>query len=239
MVLILLSIVSFAQAQDQGNISGNSAGNGKYLGFDNNVRCDTYKNSPMQCLPKQQLAWQKKEIAKWKSAVQKAAGMLPRELFDKIGTVSWGFFVDRDDWAIAWAGPPIIINLLPNCTNLPEWLTWEPLGKNGPTKPTRISIALHEIGHLYHIKSGLLDRSLDWIPEENKVTLYSKERGVYEDFAETFALYVMWPEYLKENFPKHYDVIKKILVREYKSVYPMPSSIKSRLTVKEDGKIAN
>lgn len=67
--------------------------------------------------------------------------------------------------------------------------------------------------------------------KEKETTLYGKQ-SPGENFADTLALYVMWPEYLKSNFPLQYGAIKEILVREYESRYPMPSSIETRLTVR-------
>lgn len=293
----LLSVVSFAQAKskDQDDDFGNSVGNDKYLSFNNKVECDNDRNSARRCLSNKQLVWQGQEVVKWKNAIRKAANMLPRKFFKKTGTISWEFFIDRNDWATAYAGFPVKVNLLSNYTSPPKWMTWEPFRKNGLTETERMYVAFHEIAHLsgdsfyweyayqYHgiswwndnhleaissihcldsnssdeikVFSGLLyyqgtsfkvgngvkschihDFDKDYatrvyFPEKGEITLYSKEWGETEDFAETFAFYVMWPEYLKENFPKHYEVIKKILVREYKSVYPITSSIKSRLLV--------
>ena len=270
--LILLNVASFAMAQGQGDVSGNSVGNGKYLSFNDRVGCDTRgRNSATRCLPKKELDWQKREIAKWKSAIRKAVDMLPREFFGKVGTVSWRFFINRDDWTTAYAGFPIKINLLSDYENPPEWMTWESLRKNGLSEVERIFVALHEMAHIYSFGYELdaLDEKhaeyqtwaqWDWnkntkqfilssgikenyvvVAKESEVTLYGKARGRVEDFAETFAMYVMYPEYLKENFPKQYEIIKGILVVEYESVFPMHislilSSIKSRLIVGTDGK---
>ena len=88
-VLVLLSVASFAQAQNQSDISDSSVKNGKYLSFSKKITCTTIdKKSATRCLPKQQLAWQKQEIAKWKSAVRKATDMLPREFFERVGEQS-------------------------------------------------------------------------------------------------------------------------------------------------------
>lgn len=65
---------------------------------------------------------------------------------------------------------------------------------------------------------------------ERPPTLYAVEKGSTEDFAESGALYVMWPEYLKRgNILIRYRVMQNLLGREYYSVYEMPESVKSRL----------
>ncbi len=71
-------------------------------------------------------------------------------------------------------------------------------------------------------------------------TLYGHVRGRNEDFADTFALYVMFPEYLEKNFPFRRDIIKSILAREYVTRYPMSGSIPSHLsrTIKDTDKVS-
>lgn len=64
---------------------------------------------------------------------------------------------------------------------------------------------------------------------ENQPTFYGRERGVAEDFADTFALYVMFPEYLK-NFSFRYEIIKNVLNKEYSEEYSKNGSLPSRLT---------
>jgi len=74
----------------------------------------------------------------------------------------------------------------------------------------------------------------DWDSEklvsfESEPTFYGRERGIHEDFADTFALYVMFPEYLK-NFPGRYEVMEDILGKEYVGNYMMSGSLRSRST---------
>lgn len=262
-VLILLTVVSSAWSRGQGDIYNNSFKNGKSLSFNNKVVCNNRdRRSAERCLPKQELAWQQQEIARWKSAIRKAADMLPPEFFEEVGPVSWRFFINRDTWTTAYAGYPIGINLLSDYENLPEWMTWEPFRKNGLSEVEMIFVALHEMAHNYSygldefyvldeerieyqtwakwswdkktkqfILSSGTEKISMMVAKEGEVTLYGKTMGRIEDFAETFALCVMWPEYIKDNFPIHYDVIKNILVIEYESVYPIPASIKSKLAV--------
>jgi hypothetical protein len=227
--LILLSIVLFAQVQRPSNASENYVGNGNYLSFNDEVVCGHDINSAQKCLPDKQ---QKQEVAGWKNAIRKAADMLPREFFKETGTIGWKFFVDRDDWTTAYAGFPIDINLLSNYTYPPEWMVWEPYGKNGLSETERMFIALHEMGHIssWGLNWLIYDYQIQ-VAKEGGLTLYGKARGEGEDFAESFALYVMWPEYLKENFPRHYAIINKILKKEYKTYYCIPESMKTRLTV--------
>ena len=238
--------------------------------------------------------------------------MLPENFFKKTGQISWGFYVDEEDWVTGSALSRynlIFINLKSNYEDPPTWMTWEPLRNNGFSEVERIYLALHEMAHIYDVRGWRLDnlhgfqysglaylddspahifielRKTECFKKDNKKTyfveddglinvsydftgwavmtssrpfikeldaffcyqfwpdrvlvfepestLYGKVRGRGEDYAETFALYILWPEYLKANFPMHYQIAQDTLGREYKSVYPMPSSIKSRLTVKQ------
>ncbi|OGN02584.1 MAG: hypothetical protein A2651_00180 [Candidatus Yanofskybacteria bacterium RIFCSPHIGHO2_01_FULL_42_12] len=196
----------------------------------------------------------------WVGSIKKAANMLPGPFLREVGTQTWRFRINTNDWV---TGNPGLINLLPMpITEGPGWMNWESFNENGFEESERVFVALHEMGHMYSFgrELNILDiyriesqgqafwgwdgtnnvpiiestPRVYWVVDgamEGEVTLYSREQGRGEDFAETFALYVLWPEYLKDNFPIHYGIIKNILVQEYEPMYPMPSSIKSRLAV--------
>lgn len=68
-------------------------------------------------------------------------------------------------------------------------------------------------------------------PIEGPSTLYGEVMGEAEDFADSGALYVLWPEYLKDHFPVRYQMIKKLIGQEYTSFYTMPESIRSKLNI--------
>lgn len=178
-------------------------------------------------------AWLKKRENRWIQSFREVATILPESFFEEIGQTSWTFFISQDDWMTAYPGG---INLLPSSSS-PSWMLWESFPANGYSQEEMMFVALHEFGHVYDDLGSSL---ASWaIPPKVQTTLYGRVMGSTEDFAESFALYVLWPEYLKENFPKHYGIIKKILGREYEARYFMPNSIRSRLTVKEGGKIEN
>lgn len=197
---------------------------------------------------------------KWVISIRKAADMLPEAFLEKFGKQKWHFRINNDDWT---TGNPGLINLLPSrekpewMTWEPfvengfeesemvfvalhemghmfsrghelNFLDINHYKVNGKASwvwySKRKELVLEVPSYFDMILSGVLERP---------VTLYGKVMGRDEDFADTFALYVLWPEYLKENFPMHYVVVKNILGREYKSTYPMPSSVTLRLIVRD------
>lgn len=184
------------------------------------------------------LSWLKKREDRWIQAFEKAVILLPESFFERIGETSWMFLINQDDWGTAYAGAGGgVVNLLPSLER-PDWMTWEPFPVNGYSQEEMMFTALHELGHVYDEKVRGVEKMRGVsVTFEGESTLYGHTMGPAEDFAETFALYVLWPEYLKDNFPRHYGLVKTILAREYKSVYSMPESVTSRLTVK--GHVAN
>lgn len=224
MVGLVFSLATAVYGQDVGDPSGSKKNSDTYLIFiqPSKERVQFYKVLGYE---------------KWVESILKAAAMLPEIFLEEVGTQIWRFRINADDWV---TGNPGLINLLPS-EEKPGWMNWEPFIENGFDEAEMIFVALHEIGHMYNFgsKLNILNTSLDFIRVELGVletepTLYGKAMGQDEDFAESLALYILWPEYLKKNFPLHYGVIRTILVREYKAVYPMPSSIRSRLAVKDD-----
>ena len=238
--LILFSVASLVQAQNQITLR-DSVENNEYMVFKNEVRCNNLETAT-QCLSRQH---QKQEVDRWKRAIRKAAGMLPPEFFKQTGKISWKFFIDRNDWVTAYASfSTIDINLLSNYKDPPLWMTWEPLGKDGLLESEMIFVSLHEMAHIYIYRDelnildemGVVNKAWTEWNKEEETTLYGKERGQAEDFAETFALYIMFPEQLKKYFPLHYGVIKNILATEYESMYLMPSSLQLRVSVQDHEK---
>ncbi len=74
---------------------------------------------------------------------------------------------------------------------------------------------VHDIGHAYHFSFT------KWLicPPDFFATIREKERppteyakqNYFEDFAETFTLYFLKPDYLKEKCPLRYGEIERIL----------------------------
>lgn len=145
--------------------------------------------------------------------------------------IRFGFFINSAVW---YTAHPNDINLHASATNLPDWLIWEPFPKDGYTEEERIWIALHEFAHRYDESGGLHPRIRSIFETESSPTFYGCIMGYSEDFADTFALYVMFPDSLKP-FPLRYKVVKNITGREFDSRFSMPNSIRSKLAVPVGG----
>lgn len=186
------------------------------------------------------------EMQEWYLALRKAAMLLPTNLVKEIATdlddhncglgvnfhpeciqkkIRFEFFADSTFWGTAY---PRAINLRASATELPDWMTWEPFPKDGYTEEERIFVALHEFAHRYDESMSLRSRIDNIFEIEPSPTLYGCANGYDEDFADTFALYVMFPDYLKP-FSLRYKVVKNIVGREYDMTFKMPNSVRSKI----------
>lgn len=190
----------------------------------------------------------------WYLALRKAAMLLPAgfvkeiafDLYDDNPICQWDFFESRPNCLRKWirfsffiestswvTAYPNAINLKASSADLPYWLIWEPFPKDGYTEEERVWIALHEFAHRYNKDTALSSdeklylKLVDAFRIESPTTFYGCVSGE-EDFADTFALYVMFPEQLK-RFPLRYEAIKILLGREYNPVFQIPNSVKSKL----------
>ena len=175
-----------------------------------------------------------------------AIALLPSDLVKnlcsrdhKIGIVFWA---NNEYWAGALVTKEgdIFINLTPK-RDIPELQTlneW-PLRSEEITSAYVFTV-LHEIGHLYgrikhyYVFEKLYNGDNLRVDSEQVPTRYVKARASKrEDFAESFALYVLWPEYLKQNFPQRYVEIRKLVKTEFPSSdFKMPGYLKDQLTVR-------
>jgi len=194
------------------------------------------------------------EMQAWYLALRKASTLLPTDFAKKIATdideddCLWGrnivsvahhesqcvpkwikfkFFVDSTFWGTAY---PDRINLRPSITDLPDWLTWEPFPKDGYSEEERIWIALHEFAHRYR---QIIGGNFVFITDSPS-TFYGCAMGQEETFADTFALYIMFPDRLTQS-SRVYDEVKGVLGREYKAQFQIPNSVASKLTNLKDG----
>ena len=168
-------------------------------------------------------AWQRTEICKWFSAIEETANLIPEHFITVIEPVSFDFVINNTEWFTALAGSPILINLKPGLK--PDWMTWESFVNKGFSREEMIYVVLHEMAHLFSFKQGS-----NTFFNESQTTLYGQKMGGEEDFAESVAIYVMWTEYLKQNFTIHYEIIKTIFGKEFTPYRCMPRSIKTKLT---------
>lgn len=195
------------------------------------------------------------DFAKWIKGAEKAASLLPSDVLFTI-TFQNGYsanpfyltigFIEIDYWGTGnyncWENK-IRINTTPD-PNHP--FPFEHISENGYTDEEILYVFLHEMGHAFDYSRGeetwSNSKFYQWILEKEKSpSLYAyyhrTDSGLVkldkinpiEDFAESFAFYVLLPDYLKKNFPLRYDWFKNIVFDgiEYESA---PSSIRARLT---------
>ncbi|MBI2065084.1 MAG: hypothetical protein HYT62_03480 [Candidatus Yanofskybacteria bacterium] len=247
MVIFVLPADSYAQIAAE-----YSSDNLKYLsfgGFEEDVwpHGDFVENKKVR-LKMPDHKWRTEQIQLWESAIKEAVSILPAQFVDEIGELSFCFYINQYTWETAHPrGNIVFINLSPSIKR-PKWMNYETLPLNGFTREEMIFVAIHEIAHIYSlfppedlfsrfIYSGQYSDILWWkhdreelFSSEGSPTFYGRALGTEEDFADTLALYVMFPEYLK-NFPVRYSIINNILKKEYAGAYSMSGSLRSRSTL--------
>ncbi|MDA2936324.1 hypothetical protein MYX06_03850 [Patescibacteria group bacterium AH-259-L05] len=100
-------------------------------------------------------------------------------------------------------------------------------------KERRMFTWIHEFGHEWHrSKEGLAKNEEIKKNFDKAVTKYAKYMNYRENFADAFAMYVLMPDYLKNNFPQTYQWLKQNVYhgQEYDLEYPVPRSIRDDLT---------
>ncbi|MBI4087438.1 MAG: hypothetical protein HY434_01245 [Candidatus Liptonbacteria bacterium] len=184
--------------------------------------------------------WRLREMKRWQRAVQKAAALLPKTFLEAVGPVEVLFYMDQSIWETAhpersFTGENfILINLKPSGNEKPEWMTWEPFPYDGFKESEMVWITIHEMKHLYD-KTNLgfetWNKAIfeERFFEEGFSTAYGRAMNLLEDSADSFALYVLWPDYLKP-LSKHYAGNMKLLGREYAPFMDMPNSVRSKLS---------
>lgn len=189
------------------------------------------------------MKWQKQ----WVGGISNAVAKLPPNprVVDSITVI---FYVDTSSVYRGWTKPwldEIHINLMPFAffTNRKEWeaccifTVRDPtFGINGIKRDFFTDdevefVVLHEIGHIYGTWKKATYTKFKKAKEVSP-TLYGQVDGRHEDFADTFALYILWPSYLKQYFPLHHEAMKTIfLEKEFQDFYSNSPYIQNRLTV--------
>ena len=174
----------------------------------------------------------------WETSIEVALGMFPNDVRDTLGPLKVMFFADQFSWETANAtGSMIAINLTPSMDR-PSWMTWEPFPWGGYSSEERIWVAFHEIGHVFrshrHLTFDPADtrlgyRYLSGFLTEPPSTRYGA-LDQEEDFADSFALYAMYPAYVRANFPARYTILKNMIGKEFADFAFMPNSVRSKLT---------
>ena len=137
------------------------------------------------------------------------------------------FLVDRfyqEGRVIHAAGNPIV---MPNGSHLSDryagWIQYEGdmwLSVEGDGEPYwyQYEAAIHELGHYLGYRTALLDRNR--VPEERDWLIrryrpYCNENN-QEFFADSFVVYILWPDEMETNAPTVYQHIEKCLLKLYK-----------------------
>ncbi|MDO8523409.1 MAG: hypothetical protein Q7S12_03975 [bacterium] len=172
------------------------------------------------------------------------------------------FFLKKDpnDWGSGSydAGEhSITINTTPKLVDL---FGGGHMGENGFLRSSKLYIVIHELGHAYDFSNRndpsisllilLINKDSDSQKQNARVfaealmeappTKYpfifcDANFSFIEDFAESFVLYVAWPDILKNNFPKRYAFLKEKFQTEFKGRGGiMPRTLQARLFKKNE-----
>lgn len=150
----------------------------------------------------------------------------------------------------------ITINQTPKFNNFygkgHEW-------NNGFLRATKLYVVMHELGHAYDDSNGrkpamslyssvikknadlgqhrlwaFIDFLAEMPPTKYPFSYCDDDFNFTEDFADTFALYVIWPSTLK-NFPMRHVFLKTIFGKKYKDYAGIiPSAIEVRFFKKNE-----
>ena len=137
------------------------------------------------------------------------------------------FLVDRfyqEGRVIHAAGNPIV---MPNGSHLSDryagWIQyegdmWLSVEADGEPYWYQYEAAIHELGHYLGYRTALLDRNR--VPEERDWLIrryrpYCNENN-QEFFADSFVVYILWPDEMETNAPTVYQHIEKCLLKLYK-----------------------
>lgn len=192
------------------------------------------------------------ETEPWREDLIKAAEVLGEPYFRRIEKalpLTIYMYGDRYTWYTGHGGPShMALNVMPMSerhprilNQRPKWMTWEPVYNEQKTPADRIYVVLHEFGHVlaFHLLPKVKGRfgirrythcAFNAMLGESSPTLYGKINQI-EDFAESFALYVMAPLWLKTFFPQRYEALKVVMGTEYRSDWTLPQWAVRRLAL--------
>ncbi|MEX0877609.1 MAG: hypothetical protein WDZ40_01940 [Candidatus Spechtbacterales bacterium] len=179
------------------------------------------------------------KIEDWLHALEEALNLVPEETKNYLRYIE--FHSNTESWYTAQAPTRgININLNPN---LVHPFTFEYFSEDGYSENEMIYVWLHELGHLWDEEYSAEDMYRGQYPGMLKgVTRYGcigyiEECRIWdmnfkENFAEAFALYVVMPDYLNDNFPETYGWLKEnaFYSKEYNINFEPPTSVLARLT---------
>ena len=170
--------------------------------------------------------------------LEEVLALLPAELIEPAGPVKYQVSGEPDLCGKTWASgcsfgdePRIGIHERSDPDAYP-W-DWEHFAEDGYTHLERIKILVHEFGHVVHQHVITIEQEWDFrdvtYVEPETVTTYGG-RSWKEDFADTFAFYVFWPDYLEAHYPERYAYMHELFGGvTYEPLDEMASSMKSRI----------
>lgn len=251
-LILFLALIGLAMGEGGKRYNWSNLSHIEFAGFDDSHRsCDDFPPLEDGCLrivdkegdklPRPDKKWVESEMRKWKTAIRKSVALLPENFLvknfgEKNKRIKFVFYIDRRAWNTGYVkGDVVYINLLPS-VKVTEWMIWEGFPHYGFSEEEMMVLVIHEIGHVYSYDGKESSEFYQWngyqwvfLGGEPPPSLYVVARSSRaEDFAESFVLYVMYPDYMK-NFPKRYGIIKSVLGIEYNKNFPMPESLRSRL----------
>lgn len=195
----------------------------------------TIKGIPIYFEPDTSLGENAKRVAELREVLD----VLPDHLFQPLGRVRVRVSGSPDLCRSAWASactpagvtPRIWIHQRSDADAYP--FDWEHYATNGYTHLERVKILDHEFAHLIHrfVISSEQIEAFNAVRdnEPESPTRYGDTRWS-EDWAEAFAFYVLWPDYLERYYPERYVFMYDLFGGiEYTPRDTIPSSIKDRL----------
>lgn len=171
--------------------------------------------------------------------LEEVLALLPEELIAPAGPVKYQVSGEPDLCSATWASgcsfrdePRIGIHERSDADAYP-W-DWEHFAEDGYTHLERVKVLVHEFGHVVHqhvINIEQMAAFFDVILEAPETVTSYGERSWKEDFADTFAFYVFWPDYLQAHYPLRYAYMYDLFGGvTYEPLDEMPSSVKARLS---------
>ncbi|MDX1535428.1 MAG: hypothetical protein R3346_01570 [Candidatus Spechtbacterales bacterium] len=177
----------------------------------------------------------------WLNALEDALQLVPKNTVKEFESVE--FLSDVNMWYTGRAHDEsrVSINTNPNPVHP---FPYEYLSEDGYTIDEMLYVWLHEIGHLWHRKNieefqyEVLDVFEDTGVTKYVCNNYSPDTcvtrhyvNVPENFAESFSLYIVLPEYMKTHYPDEYGWLMNNIFenKEFDLDYNPPSSLRARL----------
>jgi len=136
LLVLIFGFISavYGQVPEQATPASDNLEYAVFVYPDNQLELDTFKALGMD---------------DWVGSIKKAANMLPGPFLREVGTQTWRFRINTNDWV---TGNPGLINLLPMpITEGPGWMNWESFNENGFEESERVFV---EVNYPLTIQKG-------------------------------------------------------------------------------------